>query len=91
MTPVARTMRGEGTQSRRGDIAGSKRALLEQKFHLLSYSVNRCFRSLESQDGVMTTLQAMCLGAMLAWTPSLVVLALLLRAAPVDDLEGDPS
>jgi len=39
----------------------------------------------------MTTLQAMCLGAMLAWTPSLVVLALLLRAAPVDDLEGAPS
>jgi len=96
--PVAGTMRGEDTRSRRGDIAGSKKALLEQKFHCLgtkvpftSYSVNRCFRSLESQGGVMTTLQAMCLGAMLAWTPSLVVLALLLRAAPVDDLEGDPS
>jgi hypothetical protein len=28
---------------------------------------------------VMTTLQAICLGAMLAWTPSLVVLAWLLR------------
>jgi hypothetical protein len=27
----------------------------------------------------MTTLQAICLGAMLAWTPSLVVLAWLLR------------
>jgi hypothetical protein len=92
-------MRGEGTQSRRGDIAVFEKGSFgtkvpfdwEQKFHLLSYGVNRCFRSLESQGGVMTTLQAMCLGAMLAWTPSLVVLALLLRAAPVDDLEGDPS
>ena len=53
--------------------------------------MNRCFRSMESQGGVVTTLQAMCLGAMLAWTPSLIVLALLLRAVPVDDLEGDPS
>jgi hypothetical protein len=50
-----------------------------------------CPLPVETQGGVMTTLQAMCLGAMLAWTPSLVVLALLLRAAPVDDLEGDPS
>ena len=73
--------------------------LLEQKFHLLgtkvpfkSYSLNRCFfRGLESQGGVMTTLQAMCLGAMLAWTPSLVVLALLLRETPLDELERDPS
>jgi cytochrome P450 len=39
----------------------------------------------------MTTLQAVCLGAMLAWTPSLVVLALLLREAPLDELERDPS
>ena len=84
-------MRGEGTRSRRGDIAGSEKCSLEQKFHLRVTGVNRCFRSLESHGGVMTTLQAMCLGAMLAWTPSLVVLALLLRAAPVDDLEGDPS
>ena len=36
----------------------------------------------------MTTLQAMCLGAMLAWTPSLVVLALLLREAPLDELSA---
>jgi hypothetical protein len=34
---------------------------------------------------IMTTLQAICLGAMLAWTPSLVVLAWLLREAPVDE------
>jgi hypothetical protein len=40
---------------------------------------------------VMTTLQAICLGAMLAWTPSLVVLALLLREAPLDELQHDPS
>jgi hypothetical protein len=32
----------------------------------------------------MTTLQAICLGAMLAWTPSLIVLALLLRDVPLD-------
>jgi hypothetical protein len=96
--PVAGTMRGEDTRSRRGDIAGPKKALLEQKFHLLgnkvpfaSYSVNRCFRSLVSQGGVMTTLQAMCLGAMLAWTPSLVVLALLLREPALDELQRDPS
>ncbi len=35
----------------------------------------------------MTTLQAICFGAMLAWTPSLVVLALLLREAPLDELQ----
>jgi hypothetical protein len=39
----------------------------------------------EIQGGVMTTLQAMCFGAMLAWTPSLVVLALLLREVPLDE------
>ena len=45
----------------------------------------------ESQGGVMTTLQAICLGAMLAWTPSLVVLALLLREPALDELQRDPS
>jgi hypothetical protein len=39
----------------------------------------------------MSTLQAICLGAMLAWTPSLVVMALLLREAPLDEFERDPS
>jgi hypothetical protein len=39
----------------------------------------------------MTTLHAMCLGAMLAWTPSVVVLAGLLREAPLDDLQHEPS
>jgi hypothetical protein len=39
----------------------------------------------------MTTLQAMCLGAMLAWTPSRVVLVWLLREAPLDELQHDPS
>jgi hypothetical protein len=43
----------------------------------------------------MTTLQAMCFGAMLAWTPSLIVLALLLRRVPLDDevdqLQPEPS
>jgi len=34
----------------------------------------------------MTTLQAICLGAMLAWTPSLVILAWLLRENPLDEL-----
>jgi hypothetical protein len=34
----------------------------------------------------MTTLQAICLGAMLAWTPSLVLLAWLLRNAPLGEL-----
>jgi hypothetical protein len=44
-----------------------------------------------TQGGVMTTLQAICFGAMLAWTPSLVVLALLLCEAPLDELQRDPS
>ena len=42
----------------------------------------------------MTTLQAICFGAMLAWTPSLIVLAWLLREAPLDEfdeLQRDPS
>jgi hypothetical protein len=38
----------------------------------------------------MTTLQAICLGAMLAWTPSLILLAWLLRVAPLDELERGP-
>jgi hypothetical protein len=33
----------------------------------------------------MTTLQAFCLGAMVAWTPSLVMLAVLLNEAPSSD------
>jgi hypothetical protein len=49
---------------------------------------------------VMTTLQAICFGAMLAWTPSLIVVSWLLRHAPLDEetpldefeeLESDPS
>jgi hypothetical protein len=42
----------------------------------------------------MTTLQAICFGAMLVWTPSLIVLALLLRDVPldeIDELQRDPS
>jgi hypothetical protein len=42
----------------------------------------------------MTTLQAICVGAMLAWTPSLVVMAWVLYEAPLDELdefERDPS
>jgi HAMP domain-containing protein len=35
----------------------------------------------------MTTLQAVWLGAMLAWTPSIVLLAWLLREAPLDELD----
>jgi hypothetical protein len=44
-------------------------------------------------DG-MTTLQAICLGAMLAWTPALIVMAWALYEAPLDELdefERDPS
>src|SRR3954468_2040809 len=48
-------------------------------------------RSVGMEGGIMTTLQAICLGAMLAWTPSLVVLAWLLREAPLDELSCDPS
>jgi hypothetical protein len=43
---------------------------------------------------VMTTLQAICLGAMLAWTPALIVVAWVLYEAPLDELqefERDPS
>jgi hypothetical protein len=36
---------------------------------------------------VMTTLQAICLGAMLAWTPALIVVAWVLYEAPLDELE----
>ena len=68
-------------------IAATK-AFLEQKFKL---PVECVAQGLGNQGGVMTTIQAMCLGAMLAWTPSLVVLALLLREAPLDELERDPS
>ena len=46
---------------------------------------------LETQGGVMTTLQAICFGAMLAWTPSLVVLAVLLREVPLGEPQRDPS
>ena len=45
----------------------------------------------ETQGGVMTTLRAICLGAMLAWTPSLVVLALLLGEVPLDEIQREPS
>jgi hypothetical protein len=39
----------------------------------------------------MTTLQAISLGAMLAWTPPLVLMAWLLRDAPLDEFDRDPS
>ena len=39
----------------------------------------------------MTTLQAICFGAMLAWTPSLILMAWMLREAPLDELEREPS
>jgi hypothetical protein len=35
----------------------------------------------------MTTIQAMWLGALLAWTPSVLLLAWLLREAPLDEVE----
>ncbi|HTF00254.1 MAG TPA: hypothetical protein VK621_16680 [Bradyrhizobium sp.] len=54
--------------------------------------LNALLKGRETQGDVMTTLQAICLGAMLSWTPSLVVLAaLLLREAPLEELERDPS
>jgi hypothetical protein len=68
-------------------IAATK-AFLEQKFHLPVESVAE---GGDTQGGVMTTLQAICLGAMLAWTPSLIVLALLLRDVPLDEFQRDPS
>jgi hypothetical protein len=36
-------------------------------------------------------LTSICLGAMLAWTPSLVLMAWLLHDAPLDELDRDPS
>jgi hypothetical protein len=42
----------------------------------------------------VTTLQAISFGAMLAWTPSLFVLAWLLREAPLDEsdeFQRDPT
>jgi hypothetical protein len=42
----------------------------------------------------MTTLQAIGFGAMLAWTPSLIVMALVLYETPLDELDElqrDPS
>ena len=35
----------------------------------------------------MTTLQAICYGTMLAWTPSLIVMALVLWETPLDVLD----
>jgi hypothetical protein len=43
---------------------------------------------------VMTTLQAVCFGAMLAWTPAVIVMALALYETPLDELDElqrDPS
>jgi hypothetical protein len=43
---------------------------------------------------IMTILQAVGLGAMLAWTPSLIVMVWLIYKAPLDeieDLERDPA
>jgi hypothetical protein len=72
----------------------SQKALLEQKFHLFARRKQK-FHLLDSQQGTkggaMTTLQAICFGAMLAWTPSLVVLAVLLHAFPLGELQHDPS
>ena len=59
--------------------------------HAGGYFACLASRGWEIQGDVMTTLQAMCLGAMLVWTPSLVVLAWLLREAPLDELQHDPS
>ena len=67
------------------------KGLLEQKLDLTSLTVGSFTSGPESQGGVMTTLQAICLGAMLAWTPSLVVFALLLREPALDELQRDPS
>ena len=40
----------------------------------------------------MTILQAICFGAMLAWTPSLIVMAWAFYKAPLDEeFERDPS
>jgi hypothetical protein len=48
----------------------------------------------EAKGDVVTTLQAISFGAMLAWTPSLFVLAWLLREAPLnesDEFQHDPT
>jgi hypothetical protein len=42
------------------------------------------------QGAAMTTLQASGLGAMLAWTPSLVLMAWLVHDAPLDEFDRDP-
>jgi hypothetical protein len=54
----------------------------------------RCLSYSEPGGTVMTTLQAMWLGALLAWTPSILLLAWLLREPPLDErdeLHRDPS
>jgi hypothetical protein len=38
---------------------------------------------------VVTTLQAVLLGMMISWTPSLVIMAILLRRAPLKAVEFD--
>jgi hypothetical protein len=55
------------------------------------YQLKCIAQGLGNPGGVMTTLQAICFGAMLVWTPSLIVLALLLREVPLDELEREPS
>jgi hypothetical protein len=52
-----------------------------------SFGTKVPFASCWGAGGAMTTLQAICFGAMLAWTPSLVVLAWLLREATLDELD----
>jgi hypothetical protein len=59
---------------------------LGNKSSIYQFKVRGC-----PKGGIMTTLQAICLGAMLAWTPSLVVLALLLRETPLDEVARVPS
>jgi hypothetical protein len=47
-----------------------------------SYFIAEKLFGRNTQENIMTTPQAILFGAMLAWTPSVIVLALLLRDIP---------
>jgi hypothetical protein len=49
------------------------------------------WRSDCQEDARMSTIQAFLLGAMVAWTPSLVFLACALWQAPLLEFDEDPS
>jgi hypothetical protein len=94
--PVSRATIDEYTlKLNAGQKGVEKRILAPTKAGFgIKFPVGSCGFGYFVGRAAVTTLQAICLGAMLAWTPSVVVLAWLLREAPLDELDElqrDPS